>query len=182
MPMLDTLWEVVLKIPARTWLGIVCGLFVFFLGISVGHGCASGAKTPAPKETTVTRYETLPPPPRVVDTFYKPVLKWLHDTAWVSAPGKGVKTAAIATCDSFDTTTPHGTHCSFSQCFLLPDTVIRRAAQPPVFSVQEPPPVEKEVTQTVVETRYRSKPLNWTVELLKDGLFVAAGILAGGRL
>jgi hypothetical protein len=182
MAMLDALWELMQKIPARVWLMIVLGVFLFCLGISVGHGCASPGKTPLPKETTVTRYETLPPPPPVVDTFYKPVLKWLHDTAWVAVAGKAEKIPAVSTCDSFDTTTPLGTHCSFCQCFLLPDSVIRQAAEPPIFTIREPAPVVKEVTNTVIETRYKPRPVDWTVELLKDGIIAAGGVLMGSRL
>jgi hypothetical protein len=88
----------------------------------------------------------------------------------------------VEACEAFDTTTPGGTHASFRQCFLLPDSVIRRAAQPPVLSIQEPPPVERVVTKTVTVTEIKKAPINWTVELLKAGIFVTAGALAGSRL
>jgi hypothetical protein len=171
------------KIKFRTWCIVATYAFAFALGLSV-HGCHQRTVA-APQVSTVIRWDTLPAPAAVHDTVRLPVLKWAHDTVRVhdtTIGGKLCQIAAVEACEAFDTTTPGGTHASFRQCFLLPDSVIRRAAQPPVLSIQEPPPVERVVTKTVTVTEIKKAPINWTVELLKAGIFVTAGALAGSRL
>ena len=165
---------------AKLILIVLAGAFLFAFGLSF-RSCGKKLDPPAPTITTTTRYETLPAPKAIHDTFTRKEVKWFHDTALMPVKN-GPAVAQVMACDSIDTTTPSGTHCSFRQCFLLPDSVINRAAQRPVFSIQEPAPKEKIITNTVIETKYKKPPIDWKFELLKDGIICAGGILLGSKL
>jgi len=161
---------------ARVWLTAALVAFIFLLGCSVGHGCAGHATPEAPRSDTVT--VQLPAPPAVHDTVPRQVIRWLHDTVW--SDSGSVRVPVALSCEAFDTVTTAGTRVDFRQCFALPDSIIRPAIRPPVLTIQEPPPVRQVITVTVPE--YRAKPINWTWELIKFGVFFGGGVYSGAHL
>ena len=169
-------------INPKVILAILIGVFLFAFGLSF-RSCGHKAAVPAPITHETTKYETLPRPPPVIDTFPKTVLKWKHDTAWIAATDSGkANVAIVSACEDYDTTTKAGAYCSIHQCFLLPDSVIKKAAQPPIFTLRLPPPVVKEILDTTFVTKLVNKPIDWKFELLKDGIICAGGVWLGSKL
>jgi hypothetical protein len=172
------------KLKPFTWLKIGSYIFVLLLGVSVRCGCNHHGSALAPKTVTVIRWDTLPRPAAVHDTVRLQALHWQHDTIPLHdtvLAGKVEQIEAVAACEAFDTTI-QGARIDYRQCFLLPDSVIRRAARPPVFSLQLPAPIRETTTNTTTVPVYKNRPINWTVELLKAGIFAGLGIWAGTKL
>jgi len=188
--MLLGLWSVIYKflgtIKAKTWLYILYTIFIFALGASIMHGCDKPKYiTPPPPQVTI-KWDTLPTPPAVIDTFYKDKIVWKHDTIWISDTiGDSIESKpSIMDCEHLDTITPAGTSVKVKQCFkpLITDSLLNALIQPMTIDIQEPKPVIKVVDSTKTVIKDVPKTSNSTLTILEDAAIMLVGILLGSKL
>ena len=166
------------KIPVQAWLCVVLAAVIFAGGISVGHGCG---RPPVALETIITRYDTLPPPPAVHDTFHVDRIRWVRDTVWERDTVTGYLSSETIPCQQMDTTTPRGTHVEIKQCFnpIVPDSVLTAMIRPLVLDIREPAPI-REVVE-ITKTELVAKKTNWKFEAIKAVFFASAGMYIHGK-
>ena len=131
---------------------------------------------PKPSVTVVEKWDTLPAPPPVHDTIQKP--KWVHDTIHDTV-GKVVSNY-YGSCETIDTML-EGARVGFQQCFLLSDSALHKAAQPPILNLRLPPPVVRESTITITEVVYKNKPVCLPWEIIKDVGCFGVGVFIGKK-